>query len=703
MWDAWAAYSPLAIGYLVREKQAAVNVEAARAEAISYAAYRLLKYRFPAGYVDIDGKPCHPNAGITQLALDAQMTALGYDAAFTSTFGPSPAALGNRIAAAVIAYGQSDGSNEGEGRCYPDNSGYSPVNPPMIFGFPGVGDLIDPNRWQPLAFDYYVTQNGIIIGQMIQRFIGVGWGDVTPFALRPSDAEPGTGLYLNPGYPPQLGSFGDETVKTAIAEVIRYSSQVDPADGVLVDISPAAIGNNSLGADDGAGRALNPVTALPYPPNVVPRADFTRVVAEFWADGPHSETPPGHWNVIANYVADHPRMRGNKRIGGRGPVVRDLEWDVKVYLALNGAVHDAAIWCWGTKNYYDASRPITLVRYMASLGQSSDPAAPSYHLDGLPLVPGLIELITPETTQPGGRHEHLAGYEEDIAIRVWKGSPENPRSTIGGVVWRRALEWMPYQASTFVTPPFPGYPSGHSTYSRAAAEVLAEVTGWPYFPGGVGTFVARRNQYLSFELGPTQDVTLQWATYFDAADQAAISRRFGGIHPYYDDYPSRITGSLVGKKAWAKALTYYGPRSVAPVRFPVIRGELTVARCRSGRLLGAESGSETPGISATRPHGRHDAELVPLPLLRTRRGLRGREPREPGRKRPRNAADQPAAALHTDPARPDRLREGPLRGSGPRSIALGSRSRTNALERRRTRTTAQCRSQIASLIRQMPP
>src|SRR2546422_6517585 len=178
MWDAWAAYAPTAVGFLVKEKLRADDVEAARAEAISYAAYRLLKYRFPVGYFDADDKPCHPNDAISQAEFDAQMDALGYDRTFVSTDGDSPAALGNRIAAAVIAYGQDDGSNEGVGLCYPDDTGYAPINPELIFKLPGVGPLVDPNHWQPLAFDFFVTQNGIPIGQSIQRFVGAGWGDV---------------------------------------------------------------------------------------------------------------------------------------------------------------------------------------------------------------------------------------------------------------------------------------------------------------------------------------------------------------------------------------------------------------------------------------------------------------------------------------------------------------------------------------------
>ena len=194
---------------------------------------------------------------------------------------------------------------------------------------------------------------------------------------------------------------------------------------------------------------------------------------------------------------------------------------------------------------------------MGGLGQSSDPSGPSYNPDGLPLVPDLIEVITPETTLPGGRHASLAGHEGEIAIRAWLGSPLDPHTQIGGVDWILATNWMPFQLRTFVTPPFPGYPSGHSTYSRSGAEVLAALTGSEFFPGGLGTFVAQANQYLTFELGPTQTVVMQWATYFDASDQAGISRLYGGIHISADDLTGRSVGAECGQAAWATARRYY--------------------------------------------------------------------------------------------------------------------------------------------------
>jgi hypothetical protein len=277
-------------------------------------------------------------------------------------------------------------------------------------------------------------------------------------------------------------------------------------------------------------------------------------MAEFWADGPSSETPPGHWNVLANLVSDE--LDPDLRIGGTGEPVSRLEWDVKLYLAVNGAVHDAAIAAWGLKGYYDSARPISMIRYMGGLGQSTDPSLPSYNTEGLPLVPGLVELITPETTAPGQRHDALAGHEGEIAVKAWAGNPADPRTETGGVAWILAVDWVPYQLPTFVTPSFPGYVSGHSAFSRAAAEVLAGFTGSEYFPGGMSGYTIEARS-LKFEQGPTTDIHLEWATYDDAADQAGQSRLWGGIHIEADDFAGRRVGSACGKGAWALAQRYY--------------------------------------------------------------------------------------------------------------------------------------------------
>jgi hypothetical protein len=517
MWDAWAAYDPGASGYFVTEKHSAPDVAAARDEAISYAAYRVLTVR----YISAVG------ASPSLSEFDDLMDALCYPLDVTTTDGDSPAAVGNRIAAAVIAYGLTDGSNQEIGYTDPD---YAPVNPPLVVANSGT-TMVDPNRWQPLQIEHMISQNGIPVVNGVQQFVGPHWGGVNGFALPPGGRDR---LPLDPGQPPRLGdASSDQAYKDQALDVIRDSAMLDPRAGVALDISPGAFGNNSLGTNDGHGHPLNPMTAQPYAPEVVNQGDFTRALAEFWADGPDSETPPGHWNVIANSVSD--TLAKNARIGGQGPAVDRLQWDVKLYFALNGAVHDAAIAAWGAKGHYDSVRPISMIRYLGGLRQ-------------LPLVPGLVEVITSASAAPGERHAALAGHVGEIAIRAWRP---------GGVTWILAVEWVPYQAPTFVTPAFAAYFSGHSTFSRAAAEVLAAFTGSEYFPGGLSQWTVKVGS-LKFEPGPSEDVVLEWATYFDAADQAGISRLYGGIHISADDLTGRRVGAECGKAAWALAQRYFG-------------------------------------------------------------------------------------------------------------------------------------------------
>jgi hypothetical protein len=448
----------------------------------------------------------------------------------------------------VIEFGATDGALEDER--YVDSS-YRPANDPMVVSDPGAV-MRDPNSWQPLSLGLQLSQNGLPIPGNVQEYIGPHWGFVTPFALAAGSP---TGTPIDPGAPPRLGDPAtDDDFKQTALEVLRYSSQLDPADGVEIDVSPAAMGDSALGTNDGRGHAENPVTGEPYATRPTLRADFERVIAEYWADGPTSETPPGHWNLIANRVADTPGFE--RRLAGEGPELDPLQWDVKTYFALNGAVHDAAIAAWGVKAYYDSVRPISMIRYMGGLGQSSDPAGPSYDPDGLPLEPGLVEVVTAESSAPGERHAGLVDHLGEVAVFAWQGPPEDPAMQTSGVGWIRAVDWMPYQRPTFVTPSFAGYVSGHSTFSRAAAEVLTGLTGTPYFPGGLADWPVPQGG-LIHEAGPTDDVDLQWATYYDAADQAGLSRLYGGIHISPDDFAGRRMGSQVGVASWALAQTYF--------------------------------------------------------------------------------------------------------------------------------------------------
>jgi hypothetical protein len=412
----------------------------------------------------------------------------------------------------------------------------------------------DPNRWQPLQLEHMISQNGIPVENGTQQAVGPAWGHVKTFAI-PAGGE--SGVPIDPGPPPLLGSATDQAYKDQAVEVIRDSGQLTDEGGATIDVSPGARGNNALGSNDGMGHPINAVTGRPYVPNVVPIGDFTRALTEYWADGPRSETPPGHWNVIANEVSD--ALDGDPaalKIGGQGAAVDRLEWDVKLYLAINGAVHDAAVAAWGLKGHYDSVRPISMIRYMGGKGQSSDPSLPSYSAEGLPLVAGVVELITAETTKAGQRHAALGGHEGEIAIRAWRGNPADPKTDAAGVGWILAVDWVPYQLPTFVTPAFQGYVSGHSTFSRAAAEVMAGFTGTAWFPGGLGEWKFEPGE-LKVEAGPSTEVVLQAATYFDAADMAGQSRLFGGIHIEADDFSGRRIGSQCGLDAWALAQRYY--------------------------------------------------------------------------------------------------------------------------------------------------
>ena len=537
MWDAWAAYDGTASGYFFKEKPHAADVAAARNEAISYAAFRVLTARFI--------KSVGADKSLSE--FDDLMDTLCFPISRTGTDGDSPAAIGNRIAKTVLENGQKDGANELDGYASP---GYTPVNPPLVVNKAGIS-LADPNRWQPLQIEHMLSQNGILLTNGVQQAVGPHWGHVSTFAL-PSGGPSGTPI--DPGPPPRFGDpVTDPIYRAQAVEVIRDSSLLDATSDASIDISPRAIGANPLGTNNGRGYARNPATGQPYSSDVVRQSDFYRAIAEFWADGPASETPPGHWNVIANAVSD--QLTPNLRVGGAGAPLDRLQWDVKLYFALNGAVHDAAIAAWGLKGRYDGIRPISMIRYLASLGQSSDPSGAAYNKEGLPLVPGLIEVITKEKTAAGGSMTALAGHEGEIALRAWQGTPPDPKP----VTWILGTAWIPYQLPTFVTPSFQGYISGHSTFSRAAAEVLAGFTGSEYFPGGLAEWTVPRGSF-KFEPGPSADVVLRWATYYDAADQAGQSRLFGGIHVQADDFAGRIVGATCGKDAWALAQRYYSGR-----------------------------------------------------------------------------------------------------------------------------------------------
>ena len=579
MYDAWAVYEPEATtyflgknvqGFLTPLKPPSIptDVQSAQEEAMSFAVYRLIKHRFQNA----------PAADLIFEDIDNLMTTLGYNNENTSTnYHCGSAELGNYIADQLITFGLQDGSNEANDY---QNLYYAPINPPLEIANSGNPNLSNFNRWQPLQLGAgFIDQSGNSVGGNIPDFLSPEWGSVIPFSLQAEDAVTyerngfDYTVYHDPGPPQYLDNNGatdlDNNYKWGHILVSVWSSHLNPEDTTHWDISPGSLGNitnypmeindysnfyNLLeGGDIGIGYELNPKTSLPYSPNVVLRSDYARVLAEFWADGPDSETPPGHWFTILNSVNEHPLLE--KRFMGTGPLIDDLEWDVKSYFILGGAMHDAAITAWGIKGWYDYIRPVSAIRGMAERGQGSDPNLPSYHPFGLPLIPGFVELIETGDPLAGDNGQHIG----ELKLYAWRGPSyiDDPETDIAGVGWINALNWWPYQRPSFVTPPFAGYLSGHSTFSRAAAEVLTALTGDPFFPGGVGEFTCPKNEFLVFEDGPSEGITLQWASYRDASDQCSLSRIWGGIHPPVDDIPGRLIGERIGQEAFDFALPYF--------------------------------------------------------------------------------------------------------------------------------------------------
>ena len=180
-----------------------------------------------------------------------------------------------------------------------------------------------------------------------------------------------------------------------------------------------------------------------------------------------------------------------------------------MFFAMTNAVFDAGISAWHFKRAYDYVRPVTAVHFLFT-----------------------------------GRQ-----------VSAWAGPGHGTRLINGE-------DWQPYQPLTVVTPPFAEYVSGHSIFSRSAATVLTKFTGSPFFGGSV-TIPAGQSR-VEPGLVPAATMTLSWRTFKDAADEAGISRRFGGIHFVDGDLQARKLGMKIGTQAWRKAVTYFNGTAGTP-------------------------------------------------------------------------------------------------------------------------------------------
>jgi len=201
-----------------------------------------------------------------------------------------------------------------------------------------------------------------------------------------------------------------------------------------------------------------------------------------------------------------------------------LDQDVKLFFAIANVVFDAFISCWETKRYYDSSRPWTLIRYLY-------------------------------------KGQKITGY-----LGPCKGFGTIP-----------AEEWHPYSPSTFVTPPFPGYTSGHATASGAAARMLELFTGSDRFEC-VGIRTAGELTELGCTVGQMQAreglidprindnrlVRLKLPTFSATAEMAAVSRAMGGYHIPTDNHVGLEVGRNLASYSWPKYQAYFNGTAPAP-------------------------------------------------------------------------------------------------------------------------------------------
>ncbi len=452
MYDAWAAYEPTAEGAVTGKTLDLTGSDEDQAKAVSVAAYWAINDQFP----DFDKDTKAPAALLKELVGEPN----------PSPAAGSPEAVGLAAAKAVTESRQNDGSNEGNGYAEPADN---------IYGVWKEGAVPGLSNWTPLKVPTGKVRDekGEPVVDLSkpesfeqQEFVTPHWGQTTPFALT-------SGNQVRPVAPPQFGNTDPYT--DAKGKQTTYDQAFKDQFNEVLEL------NATL-------------------------TDEQKLIAEYWADGPRSETPPGHWNVFAQAVSardDH-----------------TLDEDVKMFFALNASLFDASIAGWDTKRFYNSPRPVTA-------------------------IPRL---------------------NEGVEVLAWGGPNEGTTRLDGG-------EWQPYQKSTFLTPGFPEYVSGHSIFSAAAAETLTRFAGKDTFFDGTTTLPWDRDgdgqedlmgqvNFVpgsgKFERMPDRTIALQWTTFTAAASEAGFSRLYGGIHIQDGDLRGREMGRAVADVVWAKTNRLWG-------------------------------------------------------------------------------------------------------------------------------------------------
>ncbi len=201
----------------------------------------------------------------------------------------------------------------------------------------------------------------------------------------------------------------------------------------------------------------------------------------------YNVTLSNHQKAVVEFMRDGPRSTGQSGHWLRfaQDVSRrdrhSLDQDVKLYFIIANVASDAFISCWETKRFYDSSRPWTLVRH----------------------------------------------YYKGQMIKGWAG-PE------GGVRDMAAEEWHPYSPYSFITPPFPGYTSGHATVTVACSKMLELFTGSDHYG-----FIEKRKHCELTELNAGSEMILDLPTWSATARWPHFPELSGDTHSCRQRYRSQ--------------------------------------------------------------------------------------------------------------------------------------------------------------------
>jgi hypothetical protein len=258
----------------------------------------------------------------------------------------------------------------------------------------------------------------------------------------------------------------------------------------------------------------------PPPP---PKTDSEQLRKEVDEVLTYNATLTPEQKAIVEFMRDGPRSTGQsghwlrlaQAVSRRDKL--GIDQDVKLYFAVANAAMDAFIACWDAKRAYDSARPWTLVRH----------------------------------------------YYKGKKVTGWAGVGK-------GVVTLPAEEWHPYSPLTFITPPFPGYVSGHSTVSAACAKTLELFTGSDRFgeterrvageltePGVQCKIMQMRDGKLPADPALSCDVTLRLPTFSATAEMAGLSRVMGGYHIQSDNIEGLKLGRKVAEYDWPRTKAYF--------------------------------------------------------------------------------------------------------------------------------------------------